>query len=99
MAIKGEHDGEDVDSLLQEGVNGLFPVQEALRHGRVKRQALTPFSGSDIQAIVDKLNEIRSNAVPSASGMEQLVSMYCTCRSGSRVINRGRGEDCKLIMV
>ena len=80
IAVKGERDGEVVDSLVQKGVDGLFPVKEASRHGRVKRQTLTSLFGDQQQMVLDALNNLRSsvgttNGNPEAGDMEQLVSI------------------------
>ena len=75
IAVKGEQDGEVVDSFLQKGVDGLFPVKEASRHGRVKRQVITTLAGPQQQMVLDALNAIRSGVSPTARNMEQLVSI------------------------
>ena len=68
------------DTLLEDGSDGLYSVQEASRHGRVKRQTLTNLFGDQLQTVLDAFNNIRSsvgstNGNPTASDMEQLVSM------------------------
>ena len=68
------------DTLLEDGSDGLYSVQEASRHGRVKRQVITTVAGPGRQMVLDALNDIRSavgitNGNPTASDMEQLVSI------------------------
>ena len=68
------------DTLLEDGSDGLYSVQEASRHGRVKRQTRTVLTGPQQQMVVDALNDIRgsvgsTNENPTASDMEQLVSI------------------------
>ena len=63
------------ETLLEDGLDGLYSVQEASRHGRVKRQAITLLAGPQRQMVLDAFNNIRSSVNPTASDMEQLVSM------------------------
>ena len=68
------------DTLLKDGSDGLYSVQEVSRHGRVKRQTVTLLAGPQRQMVLDAFNNIRSavgitNGNPTASDMEQLVSM------------------------
>ena len=63
------------DTLLEDGLDGLYSVQEASRHGRVKRQVITTVAGPGRQMVLDALNDIRSSVNPTASNMEQLVSI------------------------
>ena len=63
------------DTLLEDGSGGLYSVQEASRHGRVKRQTITTLAGLQIHMVIDALNDIRSSVNPTESDMEQLVSM------------------------
>ena len=68
------------DTLLEDGSDGLYSVQQASRHGRVKRQTLITLFGTQQRMVLDALNDMRSsvgstNGNPTASDMEQLVSM------------------------
>ena len=66
---------EGSDTLLEDGSDGLYSVQEASRHGRVKRQTITTLAGPQQQMVLDAFNDIRSSVNPTASNMAQLVSI------------------------
>ena len=72
------------DTLLEDGSDGLYSVQEVSRHGRVKRQTITTLFGDQLHMVLDALNDMRSsvgftNGNPTASNMEQLVRMNMWC--------------------